>query len=361
MTVRDRQRGSALTATLAATAVLLPLAAFAVLLTRLDFYVHDNTRAQAEVFYVAEAGLEHALADIPRGESLEQLLTGPDGYTGSADDGVFPFREGSPGSFPRAPFGYQVRVERVNSQLLRLTSVGSGARHARATVEALVAADSAPYVPAALYAPGVRAIAIGDFQISGFDRSGTDTPALPALGVDSAETASTVRSNLSADASSRLVGDGGSPSIAEVDSIGLPALIQTFGADGRVVRIDPATLPSPAQLGTADQPQLTILVGDPTLTGSVQGAGVLVAPNGLVVEGSLTFEGLVLVGGDTTVGASSEVYVDGALWVDGVDVVLAFAGRGAIISDRAAVRAADLFLPGVLPHSIVLRAWRELL
>ncbi len=61
-----QEHGSALVATLAATAVLLPLAAFAVLLTRADFYVHHNTRAQAEAFYVAEAGLEHALAEIPR-------------------------------------------------------------------------------------------------------------------------------------------------------------------------------------------------------------------------------------------------------------------------------------------------------
>jgi len=361
MTLDGRQRGSALTATLAATAVLLPLAAFAVLLTRLDFYVHDNTRAQTEVFYVAEAGLEHALADIARGESLEQLLAGPDGNAGSADDGIFPFREGRPGPFPHAPLGYEVQVERANSQLLRLVSVGSGARHARATVEALVAADSAPYVPAPLYAPGVGGIALGDFQVSGFDRGAADTPALPALGVDSAETASTLRSHLSADTGSRLVGDGGSPSIAAVDSIGLTGLIQTFGADGRVVRIDPAALPSPAQLGTTGAPQLTVLVGTPTLTGSVQGVGVLVAPDGLEVEGSLTFEGLVLVGGDTTFSASSTVHVDGAFWVDGVNLILAFEGQGAMTADRAAVRAADLFLPGVLPHSIVLKAWREVL
>ncbi|HUI28548.1 MAG TPA: hypothetical protein VL403_20895, partial [Candidatus Kryptonia bacterium] len=85
------QRGSALTTTLAVTASLLPLAAFAVLLTRGGFYIQTNTRAQAEAFYVAEAGLTHAFADITPAVAIDALLDGPDKQHGTADDGRFPF------------------------------------------------------------------------------------------------------------------------------------------------------------------------------------------------------------------------------------------------------------------------------
>ncbi len=359
----ERQRGSALMATLAATAVLLPLAAFVVMLTRLDFYVHDNTRAQTEAFYVAEAGLEHALTDLSRAESASSLLAGPDGMAGSADDGVFAFREGAPGFFPHEPLRYEVRVATGSGGLVRLTSTGTGSRNAHATVEVLLARDASPYAPATLYAPGIHAISLGDFQVNGFDHSGVAGTAvdLPALGVDDETTAAAVRSDLSAETAGQLLGDGGSPSIAEVDSIDLPALMQTLNGDGHAIRVDTATLPSPAQLGTPDAPQLTILIGDPTLTGTVVGAGVLVAPNGLKVEGSLTFKGLVLVGGDATFDADSTTAIDGALWADGTDLVLALDGHGAATWDRTALRTADTLLPGVLPHPLVVRAWREVL
>jgi hypothetical protein len=370
MTSAANQHGSALTATLAATAVLLPLAAFAVLLTRTDFYVHHNTRAQVEVFHVAEAGLEHALADIAPVVTLEGLLNGPDGKSGTADDGVFVFAEGPPGFFPREPLRYDVHVERVNANLVRLTSTAFGIRNARAVVEALVARDPEPYVPAALYAPGAHGLSISpNMLISGLDHVAGDppnqptssAPAVPGMGVDDTATATVVRQQLAPAEAARVVGAGGTPSVAEVAAAAIVSLANGLAVTTGAVSVSAGALTAGAQLGSSDAPQITVLLNDADLTASVSGTGILVAPLGLRVRGALTFTGLMLVIGDVTTDVNSVMRVDGSMWVAGTDVQLLFAGHGAITYDRAAVSAIDQQFAGHLPHSVVVKSWREVI
>src|SRR5512139_249660 len=88
-----REDGHALLTALVATALLLPLGAFAVLQARLDFLVQHYTRAASEAFAVAESGLEHARADLARDPRFERLLAGPDRRAGTADDGEYPFAQ----------------------------------------------------------------------------------------------------------------------------------------------------------------------------------------------------------------------------------------------------------------------------
>src|SRR5262245_46040506 len=97
-----REDGMALIATLAIGMILLPLGAFVLWQCRTDLAIQHNQRAEIEAFYVAEAGLEHALAEIRPAASFAPLLRGPDRVAGTNDDGGFPFAEGHPADFPRS-------------------------------------------------------------------------------------------------------------------------------------------------------------------------------------------------------------------------------------------------------------------
>lgn len=369
MTGREPQRGTALTSTLAATAVLLPLAAFTALLARTDFYIHHNTRAQSEVFYAAEAGLEHALADIPPSVTPPQLLYGPDGQSGTADDGVFPFQEGSPGFFPYAPLRYEVRIEQASAALLRLTATGFGVRNTRAVIEALVGRDPAAYVPAAVYAPNLSGLTLGAAAlVSGLDHHPADAPDQPTggapavygLGLGSAEAVAAVLAQLAPGTGARLLGKQGPPSVAAVQPIDVPGLIGALAAAPGATMMSSGALSAPAQLGTIAAPQLTVVLDGGEITGAINGAGVLIAPAGLRVSGQLTFNGLVLVAGEARFAAASSVRVDGAMWL-GPDALLAHEGNGAITYDRGLIDAVDQQFANCLPHAMIIKAWREVL
>ena len=364
----DPQRGSALTMTMAVTASLLPLAAFSLLLTRGSFYIQNNTRAQAEAFYVAEAGMTHALADIAPAVVLDTMLDGPDKQHGTADDGGFPFREGVPGYFPSAPLRYDVTVAKVSNGLFRLTSTGYGVRNAQSVVEALAARDPQPSTPAALYSPTVGGVAIGhDFLVSGLDHVAGDTPdhatgtgaPLPAIGVGSDTAADALRASLGASALAQLVGKDGAGSIADVVGADLDALIGTLAATSGSVSLPVSALAPGAHLGTSTTPQVTVLNNDGVLTNSVDGFGILVAPAGLRIGGAFSFSGVVLVRGNLTFDSSSAVRVDGSVAVGGAISSVALDGSGAVTYDRAALGTIDQQLPGLLPHGVLLKGWRE--
>jgi hypothetical protein len=366
--IRGHERGSALTATLAATAVLLPLAAFAALLARVNFYVQENTRAQAEVFYVAESGAEHALAELPPAATLDDLLAGPDGLTGTGDDGAFPFR--STIDLLRGPLRYTARVERVTDTLVRLTSTADGRRNARAVVEVLIGRDPAPFVPAALYAVNEVSLRVSDDTlVSGFDHAPGDAPdrptgsgaAIPAVGVGAEDGAGGVRAQLTAGERERLVGKGENPSVSGVESIAIDLLIEQLAATGNAVRISGNALPAGAQLGTPAAPQITVLLDTMEIPGAVTGAGVLIAHGELHVTGSLAFEGLILTRGGVVVSEVGSLDVTGSLWAANARADISLGGHGAIVYGRDAMAGIDRWLAGRLPHALVAQSWREVL
>ena len=102
MTSRLDQRGTALVAALGVAIMLLPVGAFVMLQAHTDIAVERNLRHGLETFYAAEAGLEHAVAEIPPGVSFDALLVGPDQVADTRDDGRFPFRTFAAGVLPGA-------------------------------------------------------------------------------------------------------------------------------------------------------------------------------------------------------------------------------------------------------------------
>ncbi|HUI26614.1 MAG TPA: hypothetical protein VL403_11070, partial [Candidatus Kryptonia bacterium] len=280
----------------------------------------------------------------------------------------FPFREGLPGFFPRAPLRYDVNVVKVNATVLRLTSTGYGVRNAQSVVEALAARDPQPSAPAAVYAPTVASVAIGrDFLVSGFDHVAADAPdhatgtgsALPALGVDGDSAADALSAGLAPSELAQWVGKGGAASIADVVGADLDALAAALAVAPGAVSLAVSALSPGAHLGTSAAPQLTVLSNDGVLGNNVDGCGILVAPAGLHIAGTFTFSGVVLIRGTATFDASSTVRIDGSLAVAGTNPSLTLGGSGAVTYDHEVLAAIDQQFPDRLPHGMVLKGWRE--
>ncbi len=364
-------RGTALMATLIIIMILLPLGAYVVLQCRTDLMIERNFRAEIEAFYTAEAGLEHAIAEIDPGQSFDDVLTGPDHIAGTADDGSFPFGEGSPGAFPSPPLGYQVRVTLAGHNVLSIVSRGTGRYNATKVVAALVARSRLPFTPAALYAQSdIRRLDLsgGQLLLSGSDHPIGDSPAsptetaapVPALASPDADAGQDLRRRLPEVLARRLVGLGGAPSIATSPAVSVQTYADQFAAQPACVHL--SALDETAKLGEPGTPQMSVVEGDALVSESerVKGSGVLVVRGTLQVMGTFEFTGLVIALNGILLEPSANVTIKGALWQGRtVDDRLQLRSSGAIMYSSRALAAADTAFPGILPHAAVVSGWEE--
>ncbi len=365
------QRGSALIAALTIAMILLPLGVFVVLQCRNDFLMQRKSRSEVEAFYVAEAGLEHAVAEIPAGQSFDPILAGPDRVAGTEDDGVFPFAEGPPAEFPYAPFRYDVHATSADNAMVRILSQGTGTNGATKVVIGLVARSPLAFTPAVLYAESdVTQLSLGSagFLLSGFDHQLTDSVAqptgseapVPALGTPRADAAAALRQRLSAAAALSLVGAGGTPSVATVAPLDLQAYAAAMAKRPEHVTFTSITGNGTVVLGTRQAPQLSIVTGDCDVAGRLSGDGILVVEGTLHATGNLAFIGLLLALGGVVFESGSDATITGALWRGGgVDNRLELQGTGGIAYSSSALAAVDAAIPGLLPHAAVVVGWQE--
>jgi hypothetical protein len=371
MTALRNQRGAALVAALSLAMILLPLGALVVFQCRTDLLIEHNVRSEIEAFYVADAGLEHALAEIGPGLSFDPILVGPDGVAGTADDGIFPFDEGTPADFP-PPLRYDVRASR-SGQLLQLTSQATGAGGASKIVAALVARAPTPFSPAALYTLGDPArLTLGpEFTVSGFDHRLGDAPTAPtgstaavaALSSPTADGIATLQQQLLGDTTARLVGAGDTPSLATASS-GLDVRSFALSAATRPERVAIAggELDTPLPLGTLAAPQLSVVAGDLTISGVASGCGVLIIEGTLHLGGTFDFTGLIIALGGLVADAQSTLRLAGAFWRDpAVDERFDLQGSGSIVYSSDGLLTADHAFPNWLPRAAIVAGWQELL
>jgi hypothetical protein len=362
--------GAALIATLAIVMVLLPVGAFVVMQSRTDWLLHHNLRAEIETFYVAEAGLEHALAEIGPGRTFDDVLAGPDHVRGTTDDGLFPFREGPVDPFPQPPFRYDVTVTSAGAGMIRVTSRGSGQGASAKVVEALVARSPLPDTPAAVYAGGdLSDLNLGTqgFAVSGFDHVAGDTPgaahgaaaAVPALAGPLVDP-SALPPGLSSSSAPLLTGAGGTPSIARGAAVDLEGFASASDSQPNRVFVSATASDAELSLGTAAAPQLSIVPGNLDIGSTLTGCGVLVVHGTLHISGTMAFTGLVVALGGVVFDPSSTVTVTGALWDDtSRGGRMQLNGHGAIMYSQAALAAADAANPGLLPRAAVMVGWQE--
>jgi hypothetical protein len=369
MTVLGNQRGTALVAALCIAMILLPLGALVALQSRTDLGIQLNLRNDIETFYVAEAGLAHAVAEIPPGQSFEQLLIGPDRITGTSDDGMFPFVGGPPAAFPYPPFQYDVQVASASPSMLRIVSRASGANGSAKVVELLVTRSPLPFTPGALYAEAPNpVVTLGtNFQLSGIDHQAVFPPVpqtqpaspLPALSTPHADAAAALRTALSGAAAGQVSGAGEAPSVGTVAGFDLGTCTDGIAnapeASARgAVPVDDATW------GTRDAPQLSIVGGDLRVPGRLAGSGVLVVKGSLEVSGTIEFSGIIVVQGAILCEPASTVTLVGTLWqAASQDARLQLGGDGALAYSSSALADVDRVFPGLLPHGIVPAGWQE--
>ena len=347
-----RQAGSALITTMIVSAMLLAIGAFAVMQARLDLLVQHHTRAAVETFYVAEAGLEHALADLSSDPRFDRLLVGADGVAGTDDDGSYPFRNGPPDFFPHAPFRYDVRVETVDENTAEIVSRGIGVGPATRTVSAPVLRSTDPYLPAAAstFTIDLEMLLSDEFSLLGSEpgASGED---VPALAVADATVRDGLLSKLPATTKERIVGPHGAPSVAGRRFVDLAALA------ARIEQMPEALILADGAAG--DLGSGVFVSRGSLLVGSASGSGLMLVQGDLVVGDQLDFYGLIAVMGDVTFERSSSVHIDGGFLQGAPGSRMTLLGAGHIRYDRAAMEALDAKIPGLLPRSSRVAGWRE--
>ncbi|HVO24994.1 MAG TPA: hypothetical protein VMW56_15335 [Candidatus Margulisiibacteriota bacterium] len=367
MTALRNQRGTALVAALSIAMILLPLGALVALQARTDLSIQLNLRNEIETFYVADAGVAHAVAEIPPGQSFEQMLVGPDHLTGTSDDGTFPFVDGAPAAFPQSPFRYDVQVVASGDSMLRIVSRASGANGSKKVVEALVTRSPLPFTPAALYtetASPILTLGAG-FRLSGIDHQAVLPPVpqaqptvpLPALSTAHAGAAAALRTALSGAAPEQMA--GAAPSVSTISPLDVGSYVNSI-ASVPTATARPAVPADGATWGTHDAPQLSVVAGDLRVPGRLTGSGVLVVRGSLDVAGTLEFSGLILVQGAIVVEPASTLTLAGALWqAANQDERLHLDGTGMVAYSSSALAEVDRAFPGLLPHAAVLAGWQE--
>ena len=358
----DSQRGTALIAVLAIAAVLIPLGTLVTMQCQTDFLITHNLRHEMEAFYVAEAGLQTALAEIGPDMTFDDLAFGPDHVAGTSDDDVFPFSR-PPGPYPGPPFEYDIRLESAGSGKLRIRSTGTGRQGAHKVVGAFLSRSPNPSTPAAFYAGNGSAgldLGCGGFTLSGFDHSvngdGGNAPAVAAVAY-AGDPGSTPASPGRVPAE-QLLG-AGSPALAP-SRFDLPRhLAQAANYPGAAV-FNSLTDSSGVQLGSPSSPQLSVVTGDLDVAESLSGYGVLIVQGTWHVRGTMSFRGLVLCTGGIVFESSSDVDVLGAVWCQSnLDPRLQMLGRGTLGYASAALAAVDRSFPGILDHAIAVGGWFE--
>jgi hypothetical protein len=184
-------------------------------------------------------------------------------------------------------------------------------------------------------APAYNAPSSNPFDVNGNDRSGSNPlpgctvpvqPAKSAVGVVNPGDIATAASGIPNSRLNHYLGAGGTPSIGNVSGL-LPANEQTVTNLQNVVQgisnvannvlTGPVNGLSAAQLGSASNPQITVVNGDLNVAGAGTGYGTLVVTGNFTFSGDWGWRGVVLVIGQGNMqengGGNNEF--DGALLV----------------------------------------------
>ncbi len=310
--------GFALFIAILVMAIVMLFVGASMLLSRVDTKITSNFKLETQALEVADAGLQHALAEIPKGYDFNLICEGNPPPCDLLSDI----------SFPSAPgFSYTVTVE-SNSPELVLVSTANGPNDTKRQVQAYVNLSSVDFTsPGALYLPASSVDA--DFNkannpgmfITGDDTSYTDSdsdgwadstsagPAAAAKGV------AVINNNSRTDfvlglgfSNYNLVQGAGysesplMPSVSTTTDIFdvNKIAVKFFNQPSTVRYLDGLKLncSSPCTLGTDSSPQITYLReggGDHIhLDGLVTGSGVLITEGRTHLYGDFEFHGIVV-------------------------------------------------------------------
>lgn len=356
----NNDRGIALVVTIMIMALLLSITGSGLLFSAINLKTTSSFKAGSNAFYVADAGIRHALAVIPSGSTFN--------YSTSTE-----VASGSLGT------SYTYTVTAINDSTSPggntraiLTSTAVDSKGTKRVVEAYVE-RSAQYGFGATSMPGSDAATTetnfsGDsFTINGNDYCGA-APAVPGISVTDSDLATEITNDTTSDGGlssgqmDNVIGDGGTPSVqsmAELDMT-VSEIADAYLANSHV-DLNGGNY-SGGTWGTSDAPVITQINGDAKIQGTVEGYGVLIVEGGLDVAGTFTFHGLVIARGDIEVQFTGNAGIYGSLMIDEStteDAGYEFDVRGNanIQYDSCALAAADGWV--TLPKAAKLIAWQE--
>jgi len=338
-------RGStALPAALATLAVSAALGAAVAEMARLEVVLAEQRRAAGVALAACDACAAEVVAALPVGWDFTPLLAGPDGRTGTSDDGALATPAGCTGSAGAAPGPAD-----PPRALLRLEARAGGGRRA---LEALVGRDRAPGIPALLWlgaAPGTDVS--GTVRLDGADADGASASDSAGLGAPD-----------DPDALDRWLAGEGPRVVSSART--LPALhspppplvalaerVRAAGPRGREALVPTDTPP----------PSLALVQGDLVVNETLYGAGLLFVDGLLDIRGALDFTGVVVAAGGVRIAGAGRLAIGGALWVGAPAAggpLLDVAGSLALHQQSTAIATADRLL--VLPRRPVLLGVRDL-
>jgi len=119
------------------------------------------------------------------------------------------------------------------------------------------------------------------------------------------------------------------------------------------------TYASATDLGTRDNPQITLVTGDTTITSNLEGAGVLIVMNGinLTLGGNFHYEGIVILLGNNLFNVTGTARVFGALVTTSQGVNIQIKGNPEILYSSQAL--GNLQNLQMNPRSLSVIYWRE--
>ncbi|MBI4639606.1 MAG: pilus assembly PilX N-terminal domain-containing protein [Candidatus Tectomicrobia bacterium] len=321
------EQGNVLVVCLMLMVVFTMLGMSAVLASTIWVRMMGNSRAGAQAFYAAQAGLAHAKG-ILRKTNFNVALRGPDEKPGTSDDGTL--KEATNVAFGSTTYSVQIidnddgdgdpLTDSDGKVLIR--STGKGLNNTQRQLEIEVKKIDF-HIRGAVTIADEKArqdVRGNAFRISGCDTAPGGSPPISCIGsgvsgISSAATApgandlqckgdecDNIKGDPTSCTGSLAPGPKGAPSTANVclepSSLSLTELqsLRNLLVSLATATYNGKTKIESGTLGTRENPQITYVSDKLTVEGSTSGAGILIVDGGLSIKGNFNFEGIILVG-----------------------------------------------------------------
>ena len=383
--IHKNEKGIVLATGLMFMAIIAIVGSTAVLITTTDLKIGTNYITSEQAFYVAEAGIQHAANVLKAGTSngFNDELLGADGIQDTSDDFILSF--GSSVSFGDGNYAVKVTdnddgdgdpFSDPDNKVI-ITSTGT-VNNASKTIEAVFSFQEIGVEGAlAIYGDG-PAVDLGNgpseidgrdhhvptnFNCSGVHCEGTLVGgATDETGIY-AEEAITQKGLITdeTDPKQNIFGD---PPVKDVGGSEISVSYWQDFANSLTpdLTVDSAEGTITENIfGSRDNPQITMISDSATgthLSGTIDGAGILIVNGDLQITGTFHFEGLIIVmsGGDLVVTGTGRSITYGSVVLagSGVSSEVDYGGHASIrYSSQALSYAADTLAGG-------LDSWREM-
>jgi len=321
-------RGLALVSVLFLLVGVFVLTAMLFFSTFVDAQASSNVSAGNDALFAAEAGIQHLWSVLNPAPDFARESAWPAGEP--------PF--GAPVNFPAPPRSYRVRVRGLPDGRLLATSEGTSHRGARRRVEATFLREPSFRPPAAVTVATETALS----ELSGtLEANSADDADVPPFAAEDRAEAQRLRDAL------------GGTDVAVVGDSGLSQAAQRLGDSARITL---AGEQATGAYGSASEPTVVRLTGQPAIVGDVTVTGIVVSEGVLRVDGRLQVDGLLVA--PQGIDVRGQLVVGGALWV-ATELRVAIPGRAAVAYSADALDGAAAAAGPILPKRAILGAWRE--